>query len=990
MEFPRLTIITHFPNAAPEEVENLITKPITESVGTIKGLEKVSSESLEGVSFVTLQFSWRTRIDFAAMEVREKVDLIRGVLPEDASKPLVSKFDPSQSPIQQIVFFPNNNYDIKNLRDFIKREIKGYLDRVDGVALAQFSGGYQREIQVEIDPQSMYAHSISVNAIQQAVEASNLNYPAGHIEEGSKDILIRTIGEFKNPAEIGNVVVSHNNGIPVRLSSISTIKDDYKERKGLALYNGREAVIVSIFKESGKNTVEVSSAVKNELDRLREIYADSLSMEIVYDEARFVKESIENISGGLVSGGILAFLSLILILRNFQSPIILLTVLPISIVTTFLMMYLNNLTLNVMTLGGLSLGIGMLFDSGNVVLAAIERNMRNGLNNKAASLAGAQEVAGSITSAVLTTIIIFLPIIFLKGIIGVVFGEMALTITYSLLVSLIVSLTLIPMLSSLRSSTKSPKQFKIFKGVEKIEDRMDIGYGRLLNKLIDHPTKIFIILSILFLITIFSASSVDREFIPKVDTGEFKVEVLNEKGSSLDSTTELVKNIQDKILNEQDVKHVISIIGYNEDQLMARSGGEIGTHQATIKVILKQERTKKTKEFIAQMRKNLRFREGITVNFQPEEDMLAKILSPDSRPINLEIEGSDLATLNYIGKEMKRSLMEVKGLTDIKTSMEEKNREYQIGFEDEKLANFGLTHAQLASTLKTAMRGTVISRLRISDQEYDIRLRYRESSRKNKENLHSLMVDLPDGKFVKIDQITAIKEGRGYASIMKIGQARVNKVTANIEGIKQKEAIALVEEHLKRIKLPIGYKVHFGGESENISKSTKELFFSFLFAIALIYMLLASQFESLSIPLVMLLTIPLIFIGIIPALWATNRSFNISSFTGIILLVGIVVDNAALFYEYIEILSPDFNSLKETIIASGKVVLRPIILNNGTTLLGLIPVALEIGEGTEFQSPMAITVISGLAASVFLSLFLIPIVFYYVISWHGKTFHKSK
>lgn len=984
MEFPRLTIITHFQNAAPEEVENLITKPITESVGTIKGLEKVTSESLEGISFVTLQFSWSTKIDFAAMEVREKVDLIRGVLPEEASKPLVSKFDPSQSPIQQIVFFPKDKENIKDLRDFLKREIKGYLDRVDGVALAQFSGGFQREIQVEIDPQSMHAHGISLKAIQDAVESSNLNYPAGHIEEGSQDVLIRTMGEYSNPAQIRDTIINQAKGGPIKLSSLAKVTDGYKERKGLALYNGKEAVIVSVFKESGKNTVMVSDSMKAELERLRKQYSDQVTFDIVYDEARFVKESIDNISGGLVSGGFLAFLSLIFILRNIQSPLILLSVLPISIITTFLLMYLKGLTLNVMTLGGLSLGIGMLFDSGNVVLAAIERNIKKGIPSKEASLIGAQEVAGSITSAVLTTIIIFLPIVFLKGIIGVVFGEMALTITFSLLVSLVVSLTLIPMLSALRKPGEELKRFKLVSKAEDLENRIDAGYGKLLLKYLNQPGYAFLYLGVLILLVLVITPNIDREFIPKVDTGEFKIEVLNEKGSSLESTTELVRSIESALAKEESVKHIVSLVGYNEDQISVRSGGEIGTHQAQIRVILNSPRSEKTKDFISRLRRKMQFREGIIVNFQPEEDMLAKILSPESKAINLEIEGNDLSTLNHIGNVLKAELSKIPGIVDLKTSMEEKNREYQVVFEEDKIATFGLTHSYLAGVLKSAIRGTVITRLRIADQEYDVRLRYKESDRKNKEDVRNMMIELPSGQFVRLGQITEIKEGKGYASILRIGQSRVNKINGNIDGTKQSTTIEEIEEYLSRVKLPTGYKVHFGGEKESIEKSTKELFFAFVFAVVLIYMLLASQFESFIIPAVMLVTIPSIFVGIVPALLMTGHSFNISSFTGIILLVGIVVDNAALFYEYVEILRPDYATLKETIVSSGQVVLRPIILNNGTTLLGLIPVALEIGEGTEFQSPMAVTVISGLIASVVLSLFLIPIVFYNVIAWQEK------
>lgn len=985
MEFPRLTIITNFQNAAPEEVENLITKPLTEAVGTVKGIDKISSESLEGVSFVTLQFNWGTKIDFAAMEVREKVDLIRGILPEDASKPIVTKFDPGQSAIQEIVFFPVEQSKIQELRGFIKREIKGYLDRVDGVALAQISGGYKKEIMIDIDPASMNAHNVSIRDIQDSVESSNMNYPAGHIEEGQKDILIRTTGEYKNFKEIEKTTVSKNDrNITVRLGTIANVSEGYKERKGLARYNGEECVVVSIYKESGKNTVTVSEAVSVEIERLKKQYEGKVKANIVYDESRFVKQSIDNITGELISGGILAFLSLIFILRNLQSPLILLTVLPISIITTFLLMYLKDLTLNVMTLGGLSLGIGMLFDSGNVVLAAIQRHISNGVPPREASVAGANEVAGSITSAVLTTIIIFLPIVFLKGIIGVVFGEMALTITFSLVVSLIVSLTLIPMLSAQRGNliwTGGLEKWSLFQKVSLWENHLDIGFEKKLKEWLDKPGKFFFRIGLIFAFILLLLPFVDREFIPKVDTGEFKVEILTSKGTSLSSTSQLVHEIEVELLKEKEVAHVISSIGYDEEQILSRSGGEVGTHRAQIRVVLSPDRSQNTKNFISKFREKVHYNAEVSVNFHPEEDMLSKILSPDSRAITLEVEGNDLATIAFIGENIRREISKIPGVTDAKGSLEEESREFRIIFDDDKMSIYGLTHTYLAGVLKTALRGTVATRLRINDEEFDVRLRYRQEDRKYKDDIKKMIIRTPSGEAVYLNQTADIKEGKGYSSILRIGQSRVNRLTANIEGVKQSEVISSINDYIERIKLPVGYKVHFGGEKESIDKSMKELSFSFLLAVILIYMLLAAQFESFIIPAVMLCTIPLILIGIIPALILTKSSLNISSFTGIILLVGIVVDNAALFYEYVEILEGESMKLKEAIIASGQVVLRPIIMNNGTTLLGLLPVALELGEGTEFQSPMAVTVISGLLASVLLSLFLVPIAFYYVLKW---------
>ena len=982
LEFPKLTVVTTFPNAAPQEIENLLTKPISESLGTVSGIEKISSESLEGVSFVNLQFAWGTKIDFAAMEVREKVDLIRGILPEEAGRSIVSKFDPSQSPIQDIVFFPKQLSNPKNLRHFIKTEIKPYLDRIDGVALVQFAGGFQKEIQIEVDHDLLMTYQLSLDEIQLAIETSNLNFPAGSIQSGTNDILIRTVGEYKTLSDIARTVIGRNkDNVPILLGDVAKISDGYRERKGLARYNGNECVILSVFKEAGKNTVEVSKNTKKEIEKLKTQFASEVEINIVFDEARFVEQSIDNITNELLSGGVLAFISLFLILRNLQSPFILLTVLPISVITTFLLMYFKGITLNMMSLGGLSLGIGMLFDSGNVVLSAIERHIEKGLPPREAALRGANEVTGSITSAMLTTIIVFLPILFLKGVVGTVFNEMAMTITFSLSVSLVVSLTLIPMLSSLkiiREQNQKLKEVKFLQNISKIEEKVTLYYSKKLTRFIEKPGRFFFYLFFLFIVVIVLYFYVDKEFVPKVDSGEFSIDLTNSKGSSLVSTSDLVFVIEKELENFPEVKHIISRIGYDEEQLLSKKGSDIGTHRAKIRVVLKEDRAIKTKELVGLIRSKIKLNEDISINYNVSGDILSSILSPESKSITLEVLGNDLNSIAYIGDEIKKKLSTMHGIVDIKTSMEEKAKEFHIRYIEDKLNTFNLTHDSISKYLKTAIKGSVVTRLRVSDQEYDIRLRFKEESRNTKNDVYDMMIKLPEGQRIYLSQIVQIEQKEGYSSILRMGQSRVNRITADIQGVKQNEIFSSIEAYLSTLKLPLGYKVGFSGEKEGIDSSLRDLLFAFLLSVILIYMLLASQFESLLYPFIMLGTIPLISIGIIPGLYLTDKSINISSFTGIILLVGIVIDNAALFYEYVEILEEEGYELKNCILESSKIVLRPIIMNNGTTLLGLLPVALEIGEGTEFQSPMAITVICGLITSVMLSLFLIPLLFYYV------------
>ncbi|MEQ9364956.1 MAG: efflux RND transporter permease subunit, partial [Leptospirales bacterium] len=832
------------------------------------------------------------------------------------------------------------------------------------------------------------AHQLSLTELEDAISSSNINYPAGHIPMGGMDVLIRTIGEYARIDDIGRTIVSRGeSGVPIRLADMARITDGYRERTGVARYNGKECVIVSVYKEAGKNTVEVADRIKGEFKQIRETFGQQADMALVYDESLFVRNSIDSLIQDLIVGGALAFCALILILRNTSSPLILLTVLPISIITTFLFMHLQGLSLNMMTLGGLTMGIGILFDAGNVVLAAIERYIGRGLSPRDAALRGASEVSGSVTSAVLTTIIIFLPIIFLEGVVGVVFGEMALTVTYSNAVSLVVALTLIPMLSSLRRNPEGDAagpwgifESLFFRRVAALELRLDDAYRNRLAKALERPAPIYAAVVAALIGAVGLLFFVERESTPPVDNGIFEISIKNVKGSSLESTAEAVRLVEDTLAREPNVEHVIARIGFDEDELMARKGGDVGTHQATIRVVLQDERETPTREVVAQLRERIQIREDIRIDIHMSEDVLGSLLSPDARAVTLELSGDDLEVLREIGNRVTGDLSKISGLTDVKASMQEESREIHVRFDESRMAIFDLSHDYLAQYFRTAIKGSVVTRLRVADEEINVRLRLRESDRRSRNDLDRLLVKSSEGKSVYISSFATIEEEMGFTSVLRSGQSRINRITGELAaGGTRNDVFAGVEDYITRVKLPPGYNINFAGEKEEIEKNFRELMFAFLLAALLIYMVLAAQFESLKLPLVMLVTIPLVMIGITPALLVTGKSLNISSFTGIILLVGIVVDNAALFYEYVEILQEEGKSLRDAVLDSGAVVLRPILMNNGTTLLGLLPIALELGQGTEFQSPMAIAVISGLLTSVFLSLFLIPMLFYAIL-----------
>ncbi|EQA37294.1 RND transporter, Hydrophobe/Amphiphile Efflux-1 (HAE1)/Heavy Metal Efflux (HME) family, permease protein [Leptospira inadai serovar Lyme str. 10] len=983
LKFPKVTVIVNYPNASPEEIESLITKPIADSVGTIGGLDKINSESVEGMSLITLQFSNSITVDYAIIEVRERIDLIRDFLPQDASRPIVTRFDPSQSAFQEIVFFPGKDMDEKKLRGFIQDNVKVHLEKIEGLAAVQFSGGFQKEISVEIDPDKMNAYGISLLDVRRSIVAANVNFPAGSLPVGKKDLLIRAIGEFQNAAEIGQTIAGTNTqGVPVDIASFASIKEGYKERTGIARYNGKDCIIAYLFKESGKNSVEISDKVQSELASINERFRRELKAEIVFDESKYIKEAISGVSGSLISGAILAFLVLVFLLRNVKSPLILLTVIPASLFTTLLLFYLFNISLNMMSLGGLALGIGMLFDTSNVVFSAIERNLSRGAEIKKAALNGTMEVTGSVISATLTTVIVFLPIIFLKSIVGIVFAEMALAITISLVISLIASLTIIPMLSSVLYTINMESEFLnklIFNRSEKIYLNMLKSYENRLNHYLDHPFKLIVIIVVLFVFSIQFISVVSKEFIPHVDTGEFSIIIEAPKGSKLEATSEIVSNIESTLLKSEPVASVISRIGYEEDQLASKKKGEWGTNRATLRVLLKDRANISTTKFINEIRNKIALGEDIKIIFENSGDVLSSLITSDQSKLTLEIHGDDLKTLHEIGANLAKKISSIAGVKDVRESMEDKSIEYALSFDPIKSSSIHMTNEYMSNYLRIANHGSIVTKIKIANKNVNVRLSFRKQDVDSLEKVMRLNVKAPSGELIQIAQISKVEEKVAPTSILRSGNSRINLVMADINPVLMNSAISNAEEVVAKFPIPEGYKIQFSGEKENIEKSFSDLSFAFVLAAVLIYMLLASQFESLLYSLVMICTIPLMFIGTFPALFLFGKSLNVSSFMGIVLLLGVVVDNAALYYEYVQLLFKENIPLKKIIVDSGKIVLRPILMNNSTTILGLMPIMLELQKGTEFQSPMAVVVVIGLFASFFFSLYLIPLLFYYLL-----------
>ncbi|TGK43532.1 efflux RND transporter permease subunit [Leptospira andrefontaineae] len=977
ISFPRVTVITDYPNASPQEVENMITKPLTDSIGTVGGIEKITSESLEGLSIITVQFSFNVSVDYAIIELREKIDLIRDALPQEAGKPIATRFDPSASSFQEIAIFPKSEEDSKSIRTFVRDNVKVYLERIEGMAYVQISGGFEKEVKVEIDSEKMNAYGISIPDIKRYVTSSNINSPAGSLQVGNKDLLLRTIGEYSSLQDIRDTIVGSNQqGVPIDLASFSEIKTLYKERTGISRYNGKDCVILYLYKESGKNAVELSERVSQELVSVNERFKDKLKAKVVYDEAVFIKDSVSGLVSSLIVGALLAFLILVFIIRNLKTPFILLSIIPTSLLATFLCFYVTGISLNMMSLGGLALGIGMLFDTSNVIFSSIERNLEKGKGVSDAAVQGANEVIGSVVSATLTTVIVFLPIIFIKSFIGILFSEMAVAIVISILVSFIASISIIPTLyvTLQNFSIESPWLEKnVFLKSESIYEQILGNYEKRISEYLDNPKKLIFYLGLGLLLSLQFICVLPKEFMPNVDNGEFTIHIETPQGTSLQKTTDITESMERTLSENSSIEHLISKIGYEKDDFIAKKKGGAGSNKATIRVILKDNSRASTKGLIEKYRNKFNSLSGVKIIYENGGDIVANILSPEAGRLNLEIHGEDLLTLRNIGSSIIQKIQSAKAAVDIRSSMEETRKEYAIEFDPVKATSLNLTNEYLAGYVRTANFGSNITRVKLDGEELDVRISFRKKDIDSVEKFFYMNVKTPTGELVRLSQIGEIKEIDSQSSVLRSGNSRINAIYGEL---KEDSDISTIESIVSSIKLPPGYSIRFGGEKENIEKSYKDLLFAFLMAALLIYMLLASQFQSLKVSLVMICTIPLMFIGIFPGLFLFGKSFNISAFLGLVLLLGVVVDNASLYYEYLILMKKEGLSNKKAALESGKIVLRPILMNNLTSMLGLLPVVFELQRGAEFQSPMAIVVIIGLLSSFVFSLFLLPVFFY--------------
>ncbi|KOR50039.1 acriflavin resistance protein [Xanthomonas oryzae] len=1073
LSYPTLTVRTEYTGAAPAEIETLVTEPVEEAVGVVKNLRKLKSISRTGQSDVVLEFAWGTNMDQASLEVRDKMEALS--LPLETRPPVLLRFNPSTEPIMRLALSPKQApasdtdaiRQLTGLRRYADEDLKKKLEPVAGVAAVKVGGGLEDEIQVDIDQQKLAQLNLPIDNVITRLKEENVNISGGRLEEGSQRYLVRTVNQFVDLDEIRNMLVTTQSssgsaaeaamqqmyaiaastgsqaalaaaaevqstssssssiagGMQVRLKDVAQVRQGYKEREAIIRLGGKEAVELAIYKEGDANTVSTAAALRKRLQQLKATVPGDVEITTIEDQSHFIEHAISDVKKDAVIGGVLAILIIFLFLRDGWSTFVISLSLPVSIITTFFFMGQLGLSLNVMSLGGLALATGLVVDDSIVVLESIAKARERGLSVLDAAIAGTREVSMAVMASTLTTIAVFLPLVFVEGIAGQLFRDQALTVAIAIAISLVVSMTLIPMLSSLKGAPPmafpdepshpqwQPEQrwlkpvaagrrgtgasvryaffgaawavVKVWRGLSRMVGpvmrkasdlamapyaRAERGYLAMLPAALRRPGLVLGLAAAAFIGTVFLVPMLGADLIPQLAQDRFEMTVKLPSGTPLAQTDALVRELQLAHDKDPGVASLYGVSGSGTrlDANPTESGENIGK----LTVVMAGGGSPAVEAAATE-----RLRSSMVGHPGAQVDFARPALFSFSTPLEVELRGQDLGELERAGQKLAAMLRANGHYADVKSTVEEGFPEIQIRFDQERAGALGLTTRQIADVIVKKVRGDVATRYSFRDRKIDVLVRAQQSDRASVDAIRQLIVNPGSSRPVRLAAVAEVLATTGPSQIHRADQTRVAIVSASLKDIDLGGAVREVETMVRKDPLAAGVGMHIGGQGEELAQSVKSLLFAFGLAIFLVYLVMASQFESLLHPFVILFTIPLAMVGAVLALLMTGKPVSVVVFIGLILLVGLVTKNAIILIDKVNQLREEGVPKREALIEGARSRLRPIIMTTLCTLFGFLPLAVAMGEGAEVRAPMAITVIGGLLVSTLLTLLVIPVVY---------------
>ena len=977
LEFPVIAIITQYTGVGPFDIETVITRPIEEVVATVENVEKITSETSQGLSLITMEFGWGTDMNQAEIDVRNAMEWVRDALPEDVAEPLVFAFDPSQQPIMYFAV-TSQYHGPAELRKISEHDVEPRIERIPGVASAFTSGGMAREIQIFVDPARLRAHNLSIQQVGLALQMNNLQIPSGFIENEFQEFTVQTTGEYTNVSEIENTSIATIAGSNIRIKDIANVVDGFKEQRQRILAGDKPAVMLWVQKQSDANTVQVCKNINSQLAQIEAEIPKGVKLEIFFDTSTFINQSMSNLGTTAIQATFLAFLVLLFFLRNFRSSIIVAISIPVSIILTFAVMDQAGLTLNIISMAGLALAVGLLVDNSIVVLESVFRYREKGEKPAEAANKGTSEVAMAVTASTLTTLAVFVPILFVPGIAGEMFKEMVITICFSLAVSLVVALTLIPLLTSRflnveKIQNKSGLIGKVSKTLEKWTDSWQEFYVKRLEWSINHRKTILIGTFILFIVSLFVLFGRGGEFMPEGDDNFVAISVDRTPGISLDQMEKTIRQIND-IVDENVPERELTFSTFGQGEGIFALFSARGSAQGDVNVRLPRttQRDRSEDDIKDVLRAPLNNIPDATISFS---DRGQAAMFGGGGDIVVNIIGHDLKAAEAVANEIEAKVKKLENVVFTETSVKEARPELLVKLDRQRIADLGLSTAQVGQAVSTSILGGVVTKYREGGDEYDVRVQLDEESRKSKEDLDNILVMTPMGRQVPLRAIATIEYTKAPQQISREDQERYVSVNIDVKGNDLRSATNQVMNIVNNTPMPNDFRVELGGTAEDMQESFMYLGLAMLVAIILTYMVMASQFESLLEPFIILFTVPMSLIGVAWGLLITGTTLSVMALIGIVMLVGIVVNNGIVLVSYINQLRDEGKTLYESILEGGKVRMRPVIMTAMTTILAMLPLAMGVGESGESWAPMARSVMGGLTASALLTLIVVPVIY---------------
>jgi HAE1 family hydrophobic/amphiphilic exporter-1 len=1000
-EQPTLNVRTSYAGVGPLEIEELITRPMEQAVSAVPGITRVESSSSEGNSQIRLNFEWGSDLSEAADEVRTRVDRMRNRLPEDADPPTIFKFDSNQLPVLQIGI--EGEYDPVTLREVAQNEIAPRFERVDGVAAVTVNGGVRREIHVDLSKEKVTALNLSVSQVVSALRSENQNTPLGEIYQGDSTFLVRSQGQFQSIEDIKNMVVMTRQAVPVYLRDIADVSDTTEQRRSFMRINGKPGIQLQVQKQSGKNTVAVANAVRAEVERVN-TEVPGVKLIVTQDNSVFIQRAINNVQEHAVVGGILVVLIIFAFLRDLRSTLIVCTSIPVSVIGTFALLYFGGFTLNTMTFGGLALGIGMIVDAAIVVLENTHRHLHMGKDKMTAAIEGSEEVWSAILASTLTHIAVFIPLLFLSGTASIMFTQLSVVVMFSLAMSLFVAVTIVPVLCSRWLKTPDEEaqatgiMARLYRLSERFLETMDEQYRRAIHVALNHRPSVIAVAAGLVLAAVLIYPMIAVELMPQTDEGEVNINAELAVGTRVERTEEALLRLEDMV--RERVPEAVTIItngggGGNNWNGGGGGGGGGSTHRGQIRVMLvpRDQRTRTNEEIAIALRRELQGLPGVAVRANPAggNNQIMRFLSGGgnnnqggSSRLQVEIRGHDLDDARRVAQDVRGVMEETPGIADVQVGREEGRPEIAVRVDRPKAAMLGMSVGSVATTIQTNVAGTAAAQFRERGNEYPVVVRLREADRQEISDVGDVLLSTPTGQVVPAKNVLAVNREAGPVQIDRKNMERMTRVNAETE-IPISEAVKAVQDRLGQVRVPPDFAVGFGSEIEEQARAFRQLQWLLVLAIILVYAVMASQYESLRDPFIIMFSVPVAAFGVVMALKLTNTPFSLQAYIGVIMLAGIVVSNAILLVDYTNTLRHrDKMELRAAIELAGRHRLRPILMTSLCTGLGLVPMAIGIGEGAELQAPLARVVIGGLLTSTIITLVFVPAMYtLFEEGWRG-------